>query len=159
MSRAFALKSGEEIIMRRYIALIRKDRDTSYGVDFPDFSGLASGGETLDAALRHAQEALAFHIESMVEDGEPIPQPSTLDRIVGDGANRDAVAVIVPAPIHKGKAVRVNLTFDENLLARIDQAAAAEGIGRSGWLAMLARQRLEETPTYPTAPRPTRKSA
>ena len=145
--------------MRSYIALIRKDPDSSYGVDFPDFPGLASGGETLDAALRHAQEALAFHIAGLIEDGAAIPPPCTLDRIVGDDANRDGVAVMVPAPPQKGKAVRVNLTFDENLLARIDQAAAAEGIGRSGWHAMLARQRLEETPSYPTAPRPKRTSA
>lgn len=136
--------------MHSYIALIRKAKGTSYGVEFPDFPGLVSGGETLADALRLAQEALAFHIEGLGEDGEPIPEPSLLDRIVADPENRDAVAVMVPGPIQRGKAMRVNLTFEEGLLTRIDEAAAADGIGRSGWLAMLARQRLETTSGYPT---------
>ena len=84
--------------MENYIALIRKDPDTSYGVDFPDLPGCVSGGETLDAALENAREALVLHVEGMLEDGEPLPAPSTVDAVIDDPHNRDALAVVVELP-------------------------------------------------------------
>jgi predicted RNase H-like HicB family nuclease len=42
--------------MPGYIALIRKDADSDFGVDFPDFPGCVSAGATLDEARRMAQE-------------------------------------------------------------------------------------------------------
>lgn len=132
--------------MQAYIALIRKEDGTSYGVEFPDFPGCITAGETLDEALRRAPEALALHIGGMEEDGDDIPAPSALDRVIANPENRDAVAVMVHGPTQKGKVVRINVTFDEFLLQRIDRAAAADGVGRSGWLATMARQRLEAAP-------------
>jgi hypothetical protein len=44
-----------------------------------------------------AAEALALHIEGMVEDGEAIPEPSTVDDIADDPALKGAVAFLVPA--------------------------------------------------------------
>ena len=142
--------------MNNYIALIRKSKGTSYGVEFPDFPGCITAGETLDEALRRAPEALALHIEGMEEDGEDIPAPTPLDAIMIKREHQAAVAVMVSAPVRKGKVVRVNLTFDEHLLSRIDQAAAADGSGRSGWLAGLARQRLESADIVKRATRRTR---
>ena len=49
--------------MRTYIALLRKDPDSDYGVDFPDFPGCVTAGSTLEEARAMAEEALAFHIE------------------------------------------------------------------------------------------------
>jgi predicted RNase H-like HicB family nuclease len=84
--------------MENYIALIRKDPDTSYGMDFPDLPGCVSGGETLYAALENAREALVLHVEGMLEDGEPLPIPSTVDAVIDDPHNRDALAVVVELP-------------------------------------------------------------
>jgi len=123
--------------MTAYIALVRKEKGTSYGVDFPDFPGCITGGRTLDEAWRSAREALGAHIEWMVEDGEALPQPSSLDAVMADSHNADAVAILVPAPPVKGRAVRINVTIDENLLRTIDDVAG-EG-GRSGLLAEAAR--------------------
>jgi predicted RNase H-like HicB family nuclease len=106
--------------MENYIALIRKDPDTSYGVDFPDFPGCVSGGETLDEALENAREALVLHVEGMLEDGQAVPSPSTVDAVIDDPHNRDALAVVVELPRIKGRAVRVNITLDEHLLRKID---------------------------------------
>ena len=44
--------------MSTYIALIRKDPDSDYGVDFPDFPGCVTAGSTLDEARSMADEAL-----------------------------------------------------------------------------------------------------
>ena len=64
--------------MRNYIGLIHKDADSDYGVSFPDFPGLITAGTDLDDARAMAEEALALHIEGLAEDGEAIPEPSTL---------------------------------------------------------------------------------
>jgi predicted RNase H-like HicB family nuclease len=69
-----------------YIGLIHKDRGSDYGVSFPDFPGVVTAGKDLDDARRMAEEALALHIDGMLEDGDAIPKPSSLE----DGAaNRD----------------------------------------------------------------------
>jgi len=85
--------------MTAYIALVRKDPETSYGINFPDFPGFVSGGESLSETLRSASEGLAFHIEAMREGGEQIPEPSNLDTILADPENQDADWVrIAPRP-------------------------------------------------------------
>ncbi|UHS57775.1 type II toxin-antitoxin system HicB family antitoxin [Agrobacterium vaccinii] len=65
--------------MREYIGLIYKDADSDYGVSFPDFPGLVTAGIDLDDARRMAEEALALHVEGMLEDGQAIPEPSRLN--------------------------------------------------------------------------------
>jgi predicted RNase H-like HicB family nuclease len=64
--------------MTAYIGLLRKEKNSNYGVDFPDFPGCVTAGRTLDQARRMAAEALAFHIEGMQADGQDIPSPSAL---------------------------------------------------------------------------------
>lgn len=52
-----------------------------YGISFPDFPGCVSGGATVDEALRRGQVALDFHVESMIEVGEPLPKIRDLGEI------------------------------------------------------------------------------
>lgn len=59
--------------MRNYIGLIHKDADSHFGVSFPDFPGIVTAGTTLDDARAMAEEALALHVEGLVEDGVAIP--------------------------------------------------------------------------------------
>jgi predicted RNase H-like HicB family nuclease len=49
--------------MVTYIALLRKETGSDYGVSFPDFPGCVTAGRTLEEARRLAAEALAFHVE------------------------------------------------------------------------------------------------
>lgn len=125
--------------MESYIGLIRKERGTSYGLDFPDFPGCVSGGETLDQALANGREALALHVEILLEDGHRIPPPSTLEEVLAETENRDALAVLVELPRVKGRATRINITVDEFLLRRINAAAR----NRSAFLAEAAEAELE----------------
>lgn len=74
--------------MRNYIGLIHKDADSDYGVSFPDFPGLITAGTDLDDARAMAEEALSLHIEGLAEDGEAIPEPSTLEAVVADAETR-----------------------------------------------------------------------
>src|SRR5712691_10535234 len=97
--------------MRQYIGLIYKDRDSYYGVSFPDFPGVATAGRTLDEARAMAEEALALYIEGLVADNEAIPEPSTLESIMAEAVNREGVAILVAAKIPDAKAVRGKVTF------------------------------------------------
>nr|WP_294550456.1 type II toxin-antitoxin system HicB family antitoxin [uncultured Rhodopila sp.] len=106
--------------MTAYRALLRKEPESDFGVDFPDFPGCATAGKTLEEARHMAAEALALHVEGMLEDHEPIPEPSILDAIMGDPQNRDAVAFLVDVGTRPAKSVRINVMLPEDLVAAID---------------------------------------
>lgn len=126
--------------MPSYIGLIHKDANSDFGVSFPDFPGAITAGTTLDDARTMAEGALALHVEGMVEDGEPIPEPSTLEEVMSDPANRSGVAILVSVKTEQPKAIRVNVTLPEDVLAQIDRYAEAHGFTRSGLLAQAARK-------------------
>ncbi len=126
--------------MDTYVALIRKASDSDYSVDFPDVPGCVTAGKDLDEALAFAREALAGHLRLLAEEGESLPQASSLEAVMAAPENRDAVAALVPAPMIRGKAVRVNVMLDEYLLKAIDKLAGDRG--RSEFLAEAARTRI-----------------
>ena len=128
--------------MRQYIALIHKDAGSDYGISFPDLPGCITAGVDLDDARRMAEEALALHLAGMAEDDEPIPEPSSLDAVMADRENRDAVAILVRAPAATTKAVRVNMTIPEDQLEQIDEFATEYGYTRSGFLLHAAKKAM-----------------
>jgi predicted RNase H-like HicB family nuclease len=116
-----------------YIAYLHKDRNSDYGVSFPDFPGCITAGRTLDEASRMAAEALAFHIQGMIEDGQAVPDPSKVDDIAADAAKRGAIAFLVNVEAPDA-TVRVNITARESQIAKIDALAEAAGLTRSGYM-------------------------
>ena len=128
--------------MRNYIGLIHKDADSDYGVSFPDFPGVVTAGTDLDDARRMAEEALALHVEGMIEDGEAIPEPSSLETVMADSDNKDGVAVLIPLKAESKKSVRLNITLPEEVLKEIDAFAEAHGFTRSGFLALAAKREI-----------------
>jgi predicted RNase H-like HicB family nuclease len=132
--------------MRQYIALIHKDSGSDYGVSFPDLPGNVTAGVDLDDAMRMAEEALALHLAGMAEDGEPIPEPTSLETIMRDRENRDAVAVLVDAPAVTGEAV-VKVAISEYELEQIDKFAAERGFTRSSLLLRAARTAIDAAAT------------
>ncbi|MBX9773608.1 MAG: type II toxin-antitoxin system HicB family antitoxin [Xanthobacteraceae bacterium] len=81
--------------MRQYIGLIHKEAASDYGVSFPDFPGVVTAGKDLDDARAMAEEALAFHVEGLVADGEAVPEPSSLEAVMADPQNQEGVAILV----------------------------------------------------------------
>ncbi len=128
--------------MRTYHAVIHKAPGTSYGISFPDFPGCISAGDNCAEAIASGMEALELHIEGMLEDGLEMPEPRSLEGILDDPDWNDGAIIAIEAPRPKGRAVRVNVTIDEHLLADIDRQARAEGKSRSGFLADAASERL-----------------
>src|SRR5271154_1124295 len=116
-----------------YIAYLYKDRDSDFGVSFPDFPGCITAGRTLEEARELAVEALTLHMAGVIEGGEGIPEPSTLDELVRDSAMKDAVAFLVSAEAPE-KTVRVNITARESQIEAIDKLARKAGMTRSAYM-------------------------
>lgn len=130
--------------MASYIAILRKEKKSNFGVSFPDLPGCVSAGKTLEEARKNAVEALALHLQGMAEDGEEIPPASALDRIVLDRENVDGVPFLVDTPDLDGRVVRINITLPARILERVDAHVQKVGGSRSGFLAEAAMARIGE---------------
>ena len=119
-----------------YIAYLHKDGKSDFGVSFPDFPGCVTAGRTLEEARRLAGEALALHIAGMAEDGDAIPEPSTIDDVANDPAMKGAVAFLVSVDLEK--TVRVNITARESQIDAIDRRAREAGMTRSAYMVLSA---------------------
>jgi predicted RNase H-like HicB family nuclease len=62
--------------MRYAIIIERASRN--YSAYAPDVPGCIATGKTVAQTLQRMQEALEFHFEGMQEDGDEIPDPSSL---------------------------------------------------------------------------------
>lgn len=108
--------------------------------------GCTSGGDTLDEALANAVEGLQLHVDALRADGQPLPPPSTSTAWPRWAGRRPKGVQTAFIPVEVADAaVRLNITMDKGLLARIDRAAEAEGMTRSGYLAQAAREKLATT--------------
>ena len=122
-----------------YIAYLHKDKNSDYGVSFPDFPGCITAGTTLEEARARSAEALAFHVAGMREDGEPIPKPSTLDDLRNDPAMKGAVAFLTEVR-EPERTVRINITARQSQIKEIDRLARAKGLTRSSFIVQSALQ-------------------
>lgn len=57
----------------RQVILI-PDPDGGYVVEVPSLPGCYSQGETVEETLANIRKAIELHIETMIEDGEDVPE-------------------------------------------------------------------------------------
>jgi hypothetical protein len=99
-------------------------------------------GRDAEEAIRKGSAALSFHVAGMAADGDDLPPRRGIAALRADPAfAADAVVALVPFDL-PARAVRINVSVDEHLLAAIDRAAAAAGQSRSAFLAEAARMRI-----------------
>lgn len=66
--------------MMRYPILIEEGTETvAFGVVVPDLPGCFSAGDTLDEAFDAAKEAAATWVDVALDNGTPVPAPSSLE--------------------------------------------------------------------------------
>jgi len=74
----------------------------NYSAFSPDVPGCIATGQTLDETIDSMRSALEFHIEGMIENGEPLPTAMPLRAFVqntDDMTGEDLIAhVIVRSP-------------------------------------------------------------
>jgi predicted RNase H-like HicB family nuclease len=71
--------------MTRYMVVVERG-ETSWGAHVPDLPGCVAVGETREDVLRLIREAIEFHIDSLRQDGLPVPTPSSEGEFVEVGA-------------------------------------------------------------------------
>ncbi|HXI11765.1 MAG TPA: type II toxin-antitoxin system HicB family antitoxin [Thermoanaerobaculia bacterium] len=60
-----------------YLVILEKS-ETGFGAYLPDLPGCVAVGETREQTLSLIREAVGFHIESLKENGDPVPSPSAV---------------------------------------------------------------------------------
>lgn len=121
----------------RYPALI--DGATgAYGVTFPDIPGVGAMGDTIDAALVNAAEALHDYGVETARDGAALAAPSAMEVIeVPAGSALTSVLLVPVAP--KSETVRVNMALSADVLEVITTEAQRMGLSRKDYVEWLVR--------------------
>lgn len=122
--------------MIRYPALIDGEKG-AYGVTFPDIDGVVAMGETIDAALVNAEEALRDYALEAERDGAALA-PASLPEAVACPSG--STLVLVPLIRLSGKPVRANMMLDQDVLAFIDAEAARRAMTRTAYVAWMTRR-------------------
>ena len=131
---------------RHYLGIVEPGPN-NWSISFPAFPGVISVGDTFAEVLEHGRDALASALDAMQEDGDDLPPDYTA---TGDspGYNpadyQDPRLVVLSVEV-ASKAVRINVTMEEALLARLDRVAERTHTTRSALLAKGARLVLEAT--------------
>ncbi|MCZ8376871.1 MAG: type II toxin-antitoxin system HicB family antitoxin [Beijerinckiaceae bacterium] len=94
--------------MQHYLAIVEEgDADHAYGIWFPDIRGCFSGGDTFEEAMLNAQEAIALHLQLLIEDGIELPRARSLAEMKADpDVAEDLKSNIVAAIPFKGISFR-----------------------------------------------------
>ena len=59
-------------------AVVIEGEPGSYSAYVPDLPGCVSIGDTLDEVRHEIQEAIRFHIDGLIEDHLPVPEPTSV---------------------------------------------------------------------------------
>jgi predicted RNase H-like HicB family nuclease len=119
-----------------------------WDVVFPDFPGCVTQGDTLQQAMENAIEALSLHVEGMVAEGLALPPSSPMDAPLPEWLSESEMPTQVQAllPVDApSKSARLNVTLEQALLDRLDEAVRREGTTRSGYLAQAVREKLQRS--------------
>ena len=65
----------------KFLIIIEKGAN-NYSAYSPDVLGCAATGKTIEETLENMRGALEFHFEGMIENGEKIPAPKSLNYYV-----------------------------------------------------------------------------
>ena len=117
----------------RYPILIHKDKGSSYGVTVPDLPGCFSAGDTLDETFAMAHEAIVCYLESLLMDGEAIPEIQPIQHHLSNPDFADGVWALVDVDFSKlsGEPVSFTAEMPKPILAMTDEFAEREGDTRS----------------------------
>ena len=67
--------------MNKYLVIFEKAGE-NYSAYSPDIPGCIATGRTPDEVEKNIREAISFHIEELVKDGMPIPEPASFTEYV-----------------------------------------------------------------------------
>ena len=62
--------------MPRFLVVIER-APAAFSAYCPDLPGCVSTGATPDETVTNMRTAIELHVEGLIEDGQPIPEPTT----------------------------------------------------------------------------------
>lgn len=125
-----------------FVALLKGQRDAGYTASFPDLPGCTAQGRDVAELMIDARRAALDHLQALADAGEAWPEATPVEDVaVEPGVIAALVDVAVDDP-----PIRVNISLGERLVQRLDAAAEAGGMTRSGFIAQSVRMRLGEQP-------------
>ncbi len=123
-----------------YVAIIDKDPESAYGVEFPEVPGCYSAADSFSDILPNAIEALSLFFE----DGEPAPARGievVREQVAGRIAE-GAVLMMIPFIRDRKRVVRVNLSLEKGFLDTLDETARIRGMTRSAFVQKAAAREI-----------------
>ncbi|MSU61947.1 MAG: hypothetical protein EXS31_06075 [Pedosphaera sp.] len=127
-----------------YPVVIHKDPDSDYGVTVPDLPGCFSAGSTFEEALENTVEAIEFHAENLLLDGEIVAAPALIETHRGKPDYQDgtwALVYVNPAKLAP-KSREITLSLPDEVIARVDNLASRIGGTRDAVIANAALEYL-----------------
>jgi predicted RNase H-like HicB family nuclease len=124
-----------------YVARVQTGDDHSYRATFPDLPGCEAVGRDLAELLLHARQAVTATLEAIESAGDAWPPATPIERV-------EPEAGVIPIPIDVSvddPPIRVNISLGERLVQRLDAAAEARGMTRSGFIAQSVRVSLGDS--------------
>jgi predicted RNase H-like HicB family nuclease len=123
-----------------FVALAAVDPAGGYRASFPDVPDCVVSAPDVAQLLVGARQALADHLARVADAGEAWPTPTPIETIA---LTPGVIPLLVDITV-EDTAVRINISLGERLLQRLDAAAEARGMSRSGFIAQAVRVSLGE---------------
>lgn len=123
-----------------FVALVSRDPSDGYRADFIDLPGCAAEGRDISELLGNARGSVLSALQALVDAGDDWPKATPFEEVK---APAGAVAMLIDVPFDD-PPLRVNISLGERLLQRLDGAAQARGMTRSGFIAQSVRVSLGE---------------
>ncbi len=117
----------------KYLAIIHKDDNSSYGITMPDFPGCFASAENLEDIEKNVQEALELWADG--EEFEP-STPLSMEDIAKLDEAKDGTLCLVDINFDflENKTVPVNISMPIYMRKKIDRIAKSKGLTRSALL-------------------------
>jgi predicted RNase H-like HicB family nuclease len=123
-----------------FVALATPDPEGGYRATFPDVPECVVKASDVAALLLASRQALAEHLRRTADAGEAWPKPTPIESI---SLTSGVIPLLVEVSV-EDTPVRVNISLGERLVQRLDAAAEARGMTRSGFIAQAVRVSLGE---------------
>ena len=123
---------------------VQEEPDGSHVGRFLDFPILHVEARTLSVLAARAREALLAELQRLQKEGLDWPPPAESSELKAR-TTAGEMLVLIEVQV-EDVPLRVNITVGERLLRRLDAAAHAGGMTRSGFISMAVRDRLGDEP-------------
>lgn len=127
-----------------FVALVRGSQDTGYTASFPDLPDCLAHGRNVAELVIDARRTALDWLQGLADAGEAWPKATPVEQVVVE----PGVVIILIDVAVDDPPIRVNISLGERLVQRLDAAAEARGMTRSGFIAQSVRMSLGEQPRH-----------